>query len=46
VIGPVPGPDGLVIAVGFSGHGFALAPAVGDHLARLLLTADAKLTPS
>ena len=46
VIGPVPGLDGLVIAAGFSGHGCALAPAVGDHVARLLLTADAKLTPS
>jgi sarcosine oxidase subunit beta len=43
VIGPVPGLDGLAIAAGFSGHGFALTPAVGDHLARLLLTGENKL---
>jgi sarcosine oxidase subunit beta len=35
VIGPVPGIDGLLVATGFSGHGFALGPAVGDLLARL-----------
>ncbi len=43
VIGAVPSYQGLAIAAGFSGHGFALSPAVGDHLARLLLTGDAKL---
>jgi glycine/D-amino acid oxidase-like deaminating enzyme len=36
-IGPAPDHQGLLIATGFSGHGFALAPAVGralaDHLA-------------
>ena len=37
VLGPVPGLDGLLIAAGFSGHGFALAPMVGDVLARLAL---------
>jgi sarcosine oxidase subunit beta len=37
VLGPVPGTDGLFVAAGFSGHGFALAPAVGDLLARLVL---------
>ena len=37
MIGPVPGIEGLVAATGFSGHGFALTPAVGDHLARLTL---------
>ena len=37
VLGPVPGIDGLLVAAGFSGHGFALAPAVGDVLARLAL---------
>jgi sarcosine oxidase subunit beta len=40
-LGPVPGVDGLLIAAGFSGHGFALAPAVGDVLARLVADADA-----
>jgi sarcosine oxidase subunit beta len=33
LIGPIPGLDGLVVAVGFSGHGFAIAPAVGRALA-------------
>lgn len=36
-LGPVPGLAGLLVAVGFSGHGFALAPVVGDVLARLAL---------
>jgi glycine/D-amino acid oxidase-like deaminating enzyme len=27
--------DGLIIATGFSGHGFGLGPAVGRHVARL-----------
>lgn len=42
VIGPVPGLDGLLVAAGFSGHGFALSPAVGDLLARLALGHDAR----
>jgi sarcosine oxidase, subunit beta len=33
LIGPIPGLDGLTVAVGFSGHGFAIAPAVGRALA-------------
>lgn len=33
LIGSVPGYEGLSLAVGFSGHGFALAPAVGRALA-------------
>jgi len=40
VIGPVPGIDGLLVAAGFSGHGFALSPMVGDVLARLALGRD------
>ena len=40
-IGPVPGLDGLLVATGFSGHGFALSPMVGDVLARLALGRDA-----
>lgn len=32
-IGPWPGLDGLTIAVGFSGHGFAISPAVGRCIA-------------
>ena len=42
VLGPVPGIDGLVVAAGFCGHGFALSPAVGDILARLALGTDAR----
>jgi sarcosine oxidase subunit beta len=41
LMGPVPGVEGLLVAVGFSGHGFALSPIVGDVLARLALGEDA-----
>jgi sarcosine oxidase subunit beta len=37
LLGPVGGIDGLLVAAGFSGHGFALSPALGDVLARLAL---------
>ena len=40
VLGRAPGVDGLLVAAGFSGHGFALSPAVGDVLARLALDDD------
>jgi len=36
-IGRVPGTDGVVVAAGFSGHGFKLAPAVGQSVAELVL---------
>ena len=42
VLGAVPGVEGLLVAAGFSGHGFALAPGVGDTLARLALGRDAR----
>jgi glycine/D-amino acid oxidase-like deaminating enzyme len=32
-IGSIPGLNGLTVAVGFSGHGFALAPAIGRCVA-------------
>lgn len=32
-VGPAPGMTGLTLALGFSGHGFALAPAVGRAVA-------------
>jgi sarcosine oxidase subunit beta len=35
-IGPAPGLEGLTLALGFSGHGFALAPAVGRAIANLI----------
>ena len=41
-LGSVAGVDGLLVAAGFSGHGFALAPAVGDILARLALDQPAR----
>ena len=37
VVGPVPGADGVYVAVGFSGHGFKLAPTIGEALARTVL---------
>lgn len=37
VIGPVPGIEGLTIAAGFSGHGFALSPITGQLVAELVL---------
>jgi len=33
------GPDGLFVAVGFSGHGFKLSPEVGRLLAEYVATA-------
>jgi sarcosine oxidase subunit beta len=42
VLGPVPGIDGLLVAAGFSGHGFALSPMIGDVLARLALGRDVR----
>ena len=36
VLGAIPGLDGAFVAAGFSGHGFKLAPALGDCLAALL----------
>lgn len=38
VIGPVDGIDGLIVCAGFSGHGFALSPAVGENVASLVTT--------
>jgi sarcosine oxidase subunit beta len=37
IIGPAPGPLGLYLAIGFSGGGFKLAPAVGAAVAEELL---------
>lgn len=33
LLGPVPGVEGLHLAVGFSGHGFMIAPATGEIVA-------------
>jgi sarcosine oxidase, subunit beta len=37
VIGPVPEQEGLWVAAGFSGHGFMMAPVVGDWLSAAIL---------
>lgn len=36
-LGPVPGLPDVIVATGFSGHGFRIAPAVGEAAAQLLL---------
>ena len=37
IVGAVPGHEGLFVAVGFSGHGFKLAPTIGEALAQTIL---------
>ena len=37
ILGPLPGIEGLFVAVGFSGHGFKLAPTLGESLATVVL---------
>ncbi len=44
IIGPVPGYDDVYVAVGFSGHGFKLAPTVGEALAQTVLGEEARLS--
>jgi glycine/D-amino acid oxidase-like deaminating enzyme len=36
LIGPVRGIDGLFVVSGFSGHGFKLAPSIGEGVAQML----------
>jgi len=38
VTGPISGVDGLFIAAGFSGHGFAIGPGVGSLIADFITT--------
>jgi sarcosine oxidase subunit beta len=48
LLGPVPGVEGFYCAVGFSGHGFKVAPAFGQAMAELILHGRAEavdLTP-
>jgi len=47
VLGRIPDVEGLIVAYGFSGHGFKLSPAVGRVLAQeaLGLPTDVSLTP-
>jgi sarcosine oxidase subunit beta len=37
ILGAIGGLDGLYMATGFSGHGFMLAPAVGEIMAQLVV---------
>lgn len=47
ILGTVEENPGLILACGFTGHGFGIAPAVGDQLAKLITTGktDVDLTP-
>jgi sarcosine oxidase subunit beta len=40
IIGPLPGVEGLLCAIGFSGHGFQQAPTVGRLLSELILDGE------
>jgi glycine/D-amino acid oxidase-like deaminating enzyme len=37
VLGAVPSPKGLIVATGFSGHGFAMGPIAGRLVAELVV---------
>jgi len=43
VLGPIPGIDGLVVATGFSGHGFGLGPIAGRLMAETIADGKASL---
>lgn len=43
VLGPVSGYSGLYIASGFSGHGFMMAPVVGEIMADWVLSGEPKI---
>jgi sarcosine oxidase, subunit beta len=43
ILGPLPGIDNLTVAAGFSGHGFALSPAIGELIAGQILDGDPAL---
>jgi glycine/D-amino acid oxidase-like deaminating enzyme len=43
VIGEAPAPSGLVLATGFSGHGFAMGPIAGRLVAEVILDGKASL---
>lgn len=36
LIGPVPSAPGLIVVSGFSGHGFKLAPSIGEGVAQMI----------
>ena len=43
LVGPVPGLEGIHVAVGFSGHGFKLAPTISEALAQSVLGLEPRL---
>jgi sarcosine oxidase subunit beta len=38
IVGPAGAADGLIVAAGFSGHGFAVGPGIGSLIAQFILT--------
>ena len=36
IVGPLESPSGLILASGFSGHGFAIGPGVGSLIAEYI----------
>jgi sarcosine oxidase, subunit beta len=46
VLGALPGLEGLVVAYGFSGHGFKLSPVVGRLVAQMALGLPPDLDPA
>ncbi len=43
IVGPVPDVTGLYVAVGFSGHGFKLAPTISEALAQTVLGLEPRI---
>jgi sarcosine oxidase, subunit beta len=43
VLGEAEGYEGLILATGFSGHGFAISPAVGEAIAGLITTGQSPI---
>lgn len=43
MFGPVPNVEGLILACGFSGHGFALTPIIGQLLSELVVDGKTSL---
>lgn len=37
ILGPLPGLENITVATGFSGHGFALSPVIGQVLSELII---------
>lgn len=40
ILGPIPGVENVTVAAGFSGHGFALSPVIGQLLSELIVDGD------